>query len=43
VYVSIVPQEIAGFALDPSTGALTPITGSPFSVSAVTRDMVFIP
>ncbi len=43
VYVSIVPQEVAGFALDPSTGALTPITGSPFSVGAVTRDMVFVP
>jgi 6-phosphogluconolactonase (cycloisomerase 2 family) len=43
VYVSIVPQEVAGFAVDPSTGALTLITGSPFSVGAETRDMVFVP
>jgi hypothetical protein len=43
VFVSIVPQEIAGFTLDSSTGTLTPITGSPFSVGAVTRGMVFIP
>jgi len=43
VYVSIAPQQLAGFALDPNTGALTPIPGSPFSVGAVTRDMVFVP
>jgi 6-phosphogluconolactonase len=43
VYVSIVPQQIAGFTIDPTTGALTPISGSPFSVGAVTRDMVFVP
>jgi len=43
VYVSIAPQQVAGFALDPNTGALTPIPGSPFSVGAVTGDMVFVP
>jgi len=43
VYVSIAPQEVAGFAFDSSTGALTPIGGSPFPVGAVTRDMVFVP
>ena len=43
VYVSIVPKEVAGFAIDSNTGALTPISGSPFSLGAVTRDMVFVP
>jgi len=43
VYVSIAPQQVAGFAFDPNTGALTSISGSPFSVGAVTRDMVFVP
>ena len=43
VYVSMGTQQVAGFALDPNTGALTAITGSPFSVGAVTRDMVFVP
>jgi 6-phosphogluconolactonase len=43
VYISIAPQEVAGYAFDANTGALTPIPGSPFSVGALTRDMVFIP
>ena len=43
VYISIVPKEVAGFTFDPSTGALTPITGSPFSVGQVTRDLVIMP
>jgi len=42
VYVSIVPREVAGFALDPSTGALTPIAGSPFTVGEVTRGIVVV-
>lgn len=45
VFVSIVPREMAGFTVDPSTGTLTPIPGSPFPVSTggPTRDMVFVP
>lgn len=43
VYVSIANQGMAGFTLDSSTGTLTPIPGSPFSVGAVTRDMAFVP
>src|SRR5262249_10572031 len=30
-------DTIAGFSIDPNTGALTPIAGSPFSVGAGTR------
>ena len=42
VYVSIVPREVSGFIFDPSTGALTRITGSPFSVGEVTRSVVVV-
>jgi len=45
VYVGIVGREVAGFAIDQSTGALMPISGSPFPLNSQgpTRDMVFIP
>jgi lactonase family protein with 7-bladed beta-propeller len=45
VYVGIVGREVAGFAIDQSTGALTPISGSPFPLNSQgpTRDMVFVP
>ena len=42
VYVSA-PQQILGFAFDQTTGALTTMTGSPFSVNAVITDMAFVP
>lgn len=45
VFVGIFNQRVAGFTLDPSTGSLTPMSGSPFSGSPqfVTQDMVFEP
>lgn len=45
VFVGIFNQKVAGFTLDPSTGSLTPMPGSPFSGSPqfVTNDMVFVP
>jgi len=45
VFVGIFNQKIAGFTLDPSTGSLKPMPGSPFSGSPqfVTNDMVFVP
>lgn len=43
VYVSVAPQAVAGFSLDTGTGALTPLSGSPFPAGVVTRDMVFVP
>ena len=43
IYVSIANQGMAGFTLDSSTGTLTPIPGSPFSVGAATRGIAFIP
>jgi len=45
VFVGLVPREIAGFTLDRTTGALTPIAGSPFPLNSEgpTRGMVFMP
>jgi len=45
VFVGIFNRQIAGFTLDPSTGSLKPMPGSPFSGSPqfVTQDMVFEP
>jgi len=45
VFVGLVPREIAGFTLDSTTGALTPIAGSPFALNSQgpTRGMVFMP
>ena len=45
VLVGIFNQKVAGFALDPNTGSLTPMPGSPFSGSPgfVTHDIVFVP
>jgi hypothetical protein len=43
VFVSTVLQQAAGFALDSNTGALMPVAGSPLSIGAVTRDIVFVP
>ncbi len=45
VFVGIFNQQVAGFALDPNTGSLKPLPGSPFSGSPgfVTHDMVFVP
>lgn len=45
VFVGIFNQRVAGFTLDPSTGSLAPMSGSPFSGSPqfVTNDMVFEP
>lgn len=45
VFISIVSRAMAGFGVDQSTGALTPIPGSPFAVSTQgpTREIVFVP
>jgi len=43
VYVSNIPSEVSGFKLSPSTGALTPIAGSPFPLSGgAPRDVIVI-
>jgi DNA-binding beta-propeller fold protein YncE len=45
VFVGIFNQRTAGFTLDPNTGSLKSMPGSPFSGSPsfVTTDMVFVP
>jgi 6-phosphogluconolactonase (cycloisomerase 2 family) len=45
VYVGLVGRAVAGFSIDQSTGALTPVSGSPFPLNSQgpTRDMVFVP
>ena len=45
VFVSIFNQQVAGFTLDPNTGSLKAMPGSPFSGSPqfVTTDMAFVP
>jgi 6-phosphogluconolactonase (cycloisomerase 2 family) len=45
VFVGLLPREIAGFTLDRTTGALTPMAGSPFPLNSQgpTRGMVFVP
>ena len=45
VFVGIFNQQVAGFTLDPNTGSLKTMPGSPFSGSPgfVTHDMVFVP
>jgi 6-phosphogluconolactonase len=45
VFVGIFNQKVAGITLDPNTGSLKPMPGSPFSASPsfVTTDMVFVP
>jgi len=45
VFVGIFNRQVAGFTLDPNTGSLRPMPGSPFSGSPqfTTADMVFVP
>lgn len=45
VFVALLPREVAGFTLDATTGALSPIAGSPFPLNSQgpTRGMVFVP
>lgn len=45
VFVGIFNRRVAGFTLDPNTGSLKPMPGSPFSGSPqfTTTDMVFVP
>lgn len=42
-FVGVFNQKVAGFHLDPGTGSLTPMSGSPFAGGFVTTDMVFVP
>jgi 6-phosphogluconolactonase len=44
VFVGLLPRKIAGFTLDSTTGALTPIAGSPFPLNSEgpTGGMVFM-
>jgi len=45
VFIGLLRRKIAGFALDSTTGTLTPIAGSPFPVRSQgpTRSTVFVP
>jgi len=37
-FILNVPPRIASFAIDPSTGALTPVPGSPFAIEGLTNN-----
>lgn len=43
VFAAVFNQKVAGFHLDPGTGSLTPMSGSPFAGGFVATDMVFVP
>lgn len=42
-YTTIVGRQVAGYMIDPSTGALTAVPGSPYGVGQVTRGIVVMP